>query len=76
MKSDVQLPSGDLLVVGALYYVKMRGGGQCKAVYNGMREHLPFGGATSRATKVYHFTNTRTGRHIITRSKVVILRPV
>lgn len=75
-KGDETLKSGDLLVVGADYYVKMRGGrGTTIARYNGKREYAGFG-SYSRSTVTYLFTNKATGREIITRSKTVILRPV
>lgn len=74
-KGDETLASGDLLVVGTDYYVRMRGTGKLTiATYNGKSEYNGYNGG--RTTYTYRFTNKSTGRDIITRSKTVIKRPV
>lgn len=75
MQKDETLASGDLLVAGVDYYIKLTDGSKTIARYMYKRELEGFG-LNSRKTVRYCFINKSTGREIRLKSKQKILRPV
>lgn len=79
-KTDETLASGDLLVVGVEYYIKLTSGKVTRARYNGKRTIEPYRSqytmAHSKTTYRYDFKTSDTNRNVSLKSKQKIQRPV